>query len=192
MQEYKIVLGVLTIAIALVSYSFYFRDIFSGKTKPHAFSWFVWSVLAGIVFAAQLVENAGPGAWITGFTAVVCLAISILASFKATEQFKAFDWISLAAALAALVLWHLTKNPNLAVVLVSAANVFGFLPTFRKGYYKPQEETLTTFILNGTKFGISILALSSFSLATWLYPATVAVANGIFAALLIVRRRQIK
>ena len=188
-MDHKIILGFLTIVIALVSYGIYFRNIFLGKTKPHAFSWFIWAVLSGIVFFAQVVENAGPGAWITGFTAVVCFIISVVASFKTEEQFSVFDWTSLTCALAALILWRFTKDPGLAVGLISLTYALGFLPTFAKGYRKPYEETATTFALNALKFAVSILALATFSLATWLYPVTLVLLNGIFAAMLLLRRK---
>ena len=191
MDDYKIILGFVTLVIAVISYSFYFRNIFLGLTKPHAFSWFVWSIIAGIAFFAQVSQNGGAGAWVTGFTAVVCFVISVIASFKASEPFKVFDWVSLFAAIFALVLWYYSNNPTSAVVLVTIVFALGFLPTFRKGFYKPYEETATTFGLNAFKFAISILALSSFSISTWLYPLTLVVLNTCFVAMLIVRRRQV-
>lgn len=192
MQDYKTILGFVTIAIALVSYSFYFKGIFFGNTKPQPFSWFIWSVLSAVAFAAQLTANAGPGAWITGFTAVACLIISIIASFKMDWRFRALDWLSLFAALAALLLWHYTNSSDLAVVLVSLAYALGFVPTFFKGYNKPGEETAVTFALNSIKFGISLIALNSFSVTTWFYPATLFLLNCIFSIFLLVRRREIK
>jgi hypothetical protein len=189
-MDYKNILGFLTIAIAIISYSLYFRNIYLGKTKPHAFSWFIWSVLAGIVFVAQVVEKGGAGAWITGFTAIVCFIISVIASFKTSEQFGIFDWLSLTAAVASIILWRFTKNPTLSVILISLTFAWGFLPTFRKAYYKPFEETATTFALNGLKFGISIFALSAFTISTWLYPATLAILNGVFTIFLLILRKQ--
>ena len=191
MDEYKILLGYLTIAIAFVSYGLYFRDIFSGKTKPQPFSWFIWSVLSAIAFSAQVTENAGPGAWITGLTAAVCLVISVLASFKMTWRFSLLDWGSLIAAMAALIVWNYTKQPNLAVILVTITYALGFLPTFYKGYLRPNEETLETFALNASKFGIAVFALSSFSVATWLYPAALFFLNSVLAGMLFIRRRYI-
>ena len=181
-------MGYITILIALASYSLYFKDIFLNRTKPHAFSWFIWSVLFGIAFLAQLSGNGGPGAWITGFTAVICFIISVVASFKTQEKFKMLDWVCLALALAALILWRYCGNPSLAVLLVTIAYVIGFLPTFRKAYYKPQQETAATFGLNAIKFTIAIFALSSFSVVTWLYPAVLVFVNILFVGMLIERR----
>lgn len=190
MTGYKDVLGIVTLLIAVVSYSFYFKDVFLGHTRPQPFSWFVWSVLSAVAFAGQIASTAGPGAWITGFTAVVCLIISVIASFKGATQFKILDWISLFAALAALLLWYCTRQPVLAEMLVSAAYALGFIPTIVKSYNKPQEETATTFGLNSIKFGISIFSLTVFSVATWLYPLTLFVLNGLFAIMLLARRQQ--
>ncbi len=187
-MNYQSVLGALTILIALGSYGLYFRNIFLGKTKPHAFSWFIWAVLSAIIFVAQVIEHGGAGAWVTGFTAIACFIISVVASFTNQEPFNLLDWVSLAAALAGLVLWGYTKDPTMAVILISITFAFGFLPTFRKGYNKPYEETATTFALNGLKFGISILALESFTTATWLYPATLVSLNGLFVCMLLIRR----
>ncbi len=190
-MDYKIVLGFLTIAISFVSYGLYSRNIFLGVTRPHAFSWFIWSLLSGIVFITQILGDGGAGAWVTGFTAIVCFIISILASFKTEEEFTWFDWVSLAAAMATLILWRFAENPNLAVILISLTFAIGFLPTFRKAYYNPHQETATTFALNGFKFGISIFALNSRSLTTWLFPVTLAVLNIFFVFLLLVRRKKI-
>lgn len=151
----------------------------------------MWSVLSGIAFIAQVLANGGPGVWVMGLTAAACFFISVLASFKTEEQFKTLDWISFGVALLALLLWRYTKNPNLAVVLVSLSFAVGFVPTFRKGFFSPHEETAVTFAFNVLKFGLSIIALSTFSLSTWLYPATLVVCNALFVILLLVRRNQI-
>lgn len=47
----SIALALIAVALAFVSYSFYIRDIFAGRTKPHAFTWGIWAVLAGFIFA---------------------------------------------------------------------------------------------------------------------------------------------
>ena len=192
MVSYKIFLGSLSIIIAIISYIPYFRNIFRGRTKPHAISWFVWGVLTTIAFVAQVVEKGGAGAWVTGFTAIVCFTIAALAFIKGERQFVLFDWLSLLAAMASLILWWLTKEPLTAVILITITDAFGFLPTFRKGYHKPDEETAITFALSGVKFLISIFALETLTLATWLFPLSLVITNGLFVVLLVVRRVQLR
>jgi hypothetical protein len=189
MLPYKVILSSLAVLIALISYIPYFRNIFLGRTKPHAFSWLVWSVLTGIAFAAQVVEKGGAGAWVTGFTAVACFTIFVFALFRGKRRFPLFDWLCLLAAFAGIALWVYTDNPAIAVVIVTLTDALAFAPTFRKGYQKPFEETASTFALSSLKFLIALFALESYSLATWLYPASLVLMNGAFVVMLLIRRK---
>jgi hypothetical protein len=47
--------------------------------RPHAFSWILWGAASSVAFAAQYGGNAGPGAWMTGLTALPCFAIAAAA-----------------------------------------------------------------------------------------------------------------
>jgi len=189
MIENKEILGYAATLIGIIGYVPYFINIFANKTKPHAFSWLVWSILTGIAFAAQLTENAGPGSWVTGLTAVACFIIFLLALFKGERRFSLFDWISLTVALFSIVLWWMTRNPTISIILVTIIDAVGFLPTFRKGFHKPFEETATTFALSAIKFAPAIFALEAYTIATWLYPASLIVMNGLFVVMILIRRK---
>jgi hypothetical protein len=187
--DYKTLLGGLAVLIGFLSYIPYFRDILKSKTKPHAFSWLVWSVLTGIAFFAQIVKDAGAGSWINAGTAIMCFAVFVLALVKGERNIKNADVWSLVGAGAGLVLWLLTDNPVMAVILVTLIDALGFFPTFRKSYYKPHEETLSTFVVSTIKYAISLIALQSYSVTTWLFPASLVLTNGLFVVMLIFRRK---
>ena len=189
MIENKEMLGYAATFIGIIGYVPYFTNIFANKTKPHAFSWFVWSLLTGVAFAAQFTENAGPGSWVTGLTAVACFTIFLLALVKGERRFPLFDWIALTVALFSIVLWWLTKNPMISIILITFIDAVGFLPTFRKGFHKPFEETATTFALSAAKFVPALFALETYTIATWLYPASLVLMNGLFVAILLIRRQ---
>jgi hypothetical protein len=191
MPDYKVVLTVIAVAIGLASYIHYGWNVFQGKIKPHAFSWLVWGVLDMTIFPIQLLENAGPGAWVTGITGITTFIIFGLALAKGDRKFVFFDWASLAGAAFAMVLWAITKQPLYSVILVTIIDFLGFLPTWRKGYYKPHEEGLLPFWVGALKFGISIFALESFTVTTWLYPVSLVISNGLFVPMVLWRRRQV-
>ncbi|RJP43629.1 hypothetical protein C4587_02720 [Candidatus Parcubacteria bacterium] len=191
MPEYKIFLGSLATVIAVAAYIPYFADIFRGRTKPHAFSWLVWGVITAIGFAAQFSEKGGAGTWVTGFSALVCFAIFSLALAKGDRRFVFFDWANLFGAGAAIFLWWFTGGPLLSVLLVILIDILGFLPTYRKAFFKPHEETAITFALNSLKFAVSIPALGAFTLVTLLYPSYLVLSNGLFVLFLLLRRRQL-
>lgn len=188
MLDYKIILGILTIAIGLISYSFYLKSIFQNKTKPDVYSWLIWGLLASITFFVQFTEGGGAGTWATAFTAIMCFIIATIAFFRDGESIKLIDWISLSGALVAAGLWIYTNNALLAVILIVAIGAMGFIPTFQKAFYKPREETAVTFSLNALKFAVALFALESLTITTWLYPASLVVMNVSFAMMLFIRR----
>jgi hypothetical protein len=184
-------LGAIAAALALVQYVPYIADVIRGKTKPHAFSWFVWGVPAGVVFLAQLLTGGGAGSWATGVTAAICTAIFVLALFYGERNITAFDWWCLLGSLAAIAIWVVTNNPLGAVVLVTIADLLAFGPTIRKSMHKPHEETLNTYVTSGIKWTVSIMALSAFSAVTLTYPLAMVLGNLGFALFLALRRRKI-
>ncbi|HYD35207.1 MAG TPA: hypothetical protein VD999_04025 [Vitreimonas sp.] len=185
----KEILGLLATAIALAGYIPYFRDIWAGRTKPHAFSWLVWGILTAIGFFSQISDGAGPGAWVTGFTALVCVFIFSAALKNGRKDITALDWMSLVGAIFALICWWVTKTAFLSVLLISLIDLLGLVPTVRKSYYKPYEETLITYVLSGFKFVLAIAALEKMSFITAFYPASLIFSNFFFVTLLVIRRR---
>lgn len=190
LADIKTYVGFAAIIVAVVSYVPYFRDIFAGKTKPHAFTWLVWAVLNGIAFAGQVQGNGGAGAWAVGFTTLATFSIFILALFKGEKDIRRFDWLCLIGSALSLIPWIITNDPLISVVLITIIDVFGFMPTIRKSIKRPHQETLSTFILSTLKYGLVVVALGEYSLVTLLFPLTIALLNGLFVVLLIVRRRQ--
>lgn len=184
-------IAILAVVMTIIGYFFYFRDIFANKTKPHAYSWLVWAVLTGIAFFGQLDDGAGAGAWVTGVTALISFVIFGLALSRGEKDIHLSDKLNLLGASAALVLWGITSNPLSSIILITIIDFLGFLPTIRKSYMKPHEETLIHYVFAGLKFALGIIALENYSVITWLYPLSLVLANGLFIALLVVRRKQL-
>ncbi|HAU98632.1 MAG: hypothetical protein UX04_C0002G0222 [Microgenomates group bacterium GW2011_GWF2_45_18] len=185
----KEILGAIATVIALISYIPYIRDILSDKTKPHVFTWLIWGTLTLIGFLGQLSGNAGPGAWPSGLTTILCFLIFVLALKKGSKNIVALDVLMLLGAIASLFLWFFVKQPTLAIILVVMTDAMGFVPTVRKSWHKPQEETLSAFVLSAIKHFISLFAIRSYSLITTLYPAYLVIANILFISLLVSRRK---
>jgi len=185
----KLFFGILSIIPAVIAYFCYFRDTFRGKTKPHAFSWLVWGILAGNGFFAQVSAHAGIGAWVTGLTSVASLSIFVYAlRIKATKP-TAFDWALLGLALLSLLLLLVVTSKHIALWLTLIALVAGFAMNIRKAYLKPHEENPIAFWLNALKFVPGILALTSFSFLTVAYPLAAALGNAALALVVALRRK---
>lgn len=185
-------LAVISVAIVLYQYIPYVISVFKGKTRPHIFSWFIWGVLTAIAFFGQVVDDAGPGAWVTGFTAAGCLLICMLCYKYGEKTITRSDWISFICGLAAIPLWLVTNNPLTAMLVITVVDALAFYPTLRKSWHKPYEELLQTYALSGTKFLLAIFALENFTPTTWLYPVSLVLMNYGFCVIILWRRNSLK
>lgn len=190
-MEYKIFLGYLAVAIAILSYLLYFLGIAKGKTKPHAFTWLVWGVLNIVAFAAVLVAGGRAGAWVLGINALACLTVSGIGFYQRHVEYDVYDWLALVGALVGVYLWWLTSNPLYAVILVCLSDGVGSVPIFRKAYRAPFEENALAFFVGILYYPLAILALESLSLTTWLYPAFVILFDGSLVVLVLARRKKL-
>jgi uncharacterized protein with PQ loop repeat len=189
----KELVGTIAFLLTFVGYAPYVRDTLRGKTTPHVYTWFIWGLITAIAYALQVSGGAGIGSLVTLAAAIVCSSIAIL-GLRVTRQDKNIDSIDTACfllALIALVIWVFAKQPITAVILVSSADLIGFIPTIRKSWKKPQQETLFSYQMNTFRFVLALFALQKYSLITVLYPSTWLVANGLFSIFLISRRRQL-
>lgn len=183
----KLLFGILSIIPAVIAYYYYFRDMFSGKTKPHAFSWLVWGILAGNGFFAQVSAHAGIGAWATGLTSLVSLTIFLFALRIGATNPTPFDWTLLSLALVSLLLLLVVKNKEEALCITLFALIAGFAMNTRKAYRKPEEENAIAFWLNTLKFIPAIFALTTFTFLTVAYPLVAALGNAAVALIVSLR-----
>lgn len=184
--------GIISVVLAVVGYIPYYRNIFKGLTKPHPFTWFGFALLNGITFVAQVVTGGGAGAWVTLVTTFGTLGIFFLSITKGEKDITKFDVICFIGALLSIVAWKLTDNPLSAVIIVVIADVLTFLPTYRKAYLRPHQETVTLYVMSTVKYVVSIFALTTFTLTTALFPIAIALANLLIVIILVVRRMYLK
>jgi len=190
--ETKALLGTIAVVCGLAGYVPYFYGMAKGRTRPHVFSWFIWGVLTGIAFIIQLAANAGPGAWITGVTALACLSIAACALKYGERTITRSDWITFIVGMLSIPLWLVTKDPVWSVLLISIIDALGFWPTFRKTWHKPWEEALTSHFVNGSKWIFAIAALNEMTFTTAFYPFTLVIINNVFVAMALWRRHVLK
>ena len=187
----KNVIAILAIVLTFVGYAPYFRDLFRGQTKPHIFTWLIWSIVTTIIFALQASAGAGLGAFVTLSVALISLTIFLIGLRNGDKNIKAIDTVFLVLALATIPLWLISDQPVLSMVLLSTIDMLGFAPTIRKSWNAPYSETLSLYVITFFRHSLSIFALESYNIVTVLFPATWVIANLAFAVMLIYRRRVI-
>ena len=190
MFQFKTIIGIVAVVLTFIGYAPYILDIFRGKTRPHIFSWLIWSIITGIIYALQVSAGAGAGSWMTLSLVVIMLFIFCLSLKQGSRNIKKIDVVFLVLALCAIPLWLVVKQPVLSIVLLSAIDMAAFFPTVRKSWNDPYSETLSFYVITTFRHVLSFFALSEYNIVTWLFPASWIVANALFAVVLVVRRKK--
>jgi hypothetical protein len=188
-MDIKIIAGILASLLAIAAVVPYIVTTLRGQTKPHLFSWLIWTLLNVIGFCAQIAGGAGPGAWVTAMSGILSLFLSALTYklYKAVYISRA-DWISFVLALSAIPVWMITKEPLMAAIIVSLINIMAYIPTVRKAWKDHSSENILSFILHASKCVAGIAAMSAYTPTTLLYPLTLLVGNLTIISTLILKR----
>lgn len=167
----------------------YIKDIYRLKTKPHIYTWIIWTILQVTGVIAMRESGAGIAVLSLSSGAVFCGFISILSIKHGTKNITAFDTFCLIGSLAAIAVYIFMHNPLLSIILISAIDFTGSLPTLRKAYMEPQTETLSMYAIFVFSGSLNMVALPVYSLATALYPLTLIGINFLVAMIILVRRK---
>lgn len=167
----------------------YVRSIVAGKTKPHMFSWLIWGIVGATAAAVQFAEKGGAGSWLFAVNSCYCLGLAVASYWIGTRDIKRTDWVALTVALSALPVWLITQNPLWSVFIIIGIDGIGYIPTIRKSWKRPDQESALSWFLSVICFSLSIMALESYTVTTYLYPATFVVVNLGLTALLLMRRK---
>lgn len=158
MGQYLVFIG--AIATLLAGFS-YIKNTLKGTTKPNRVTWLMWTVGPFIATAAAISDGV-EWAVIPVFGAGFIPLLVLLASFvnkKSYWKLRPFDYACGGFSILALILWGITKEPNIAIALTIASDTFAATPTILKAMRKPQTETTVLYFI-----GI-LAALTSFTVA---------------------------
>lgn len=188
MKEIITIIGVI---LTFVGHVPYIKDVLDGKTRPHVYTWFVWSLLTFILFALQVSDQAGPGAYVTLAAGLVSFFIFFLGMRQGKKDITKMDTLLLVTALFGLTLWLFAKQATFSTILLVSVDLIAFLPTVRKSWSTPDSETAKTYSMNAFRHGLSVFALERYTIVTALFPIAWAIVNGLFVLFLVVRRSQL-
>ena len=159
-ERFVIIAGIINISGILL----YVFDTIKGHSKPNRVTLFLWSLVPFIAFSAQIKQGVGLTSILTftsGFGPFMVLVASLL-NKNAYWELKRFDLVCGAIAIIGVILWLVTKNPNLAIIFSITADGFAALPTLVKSFKFPETESMITYLL--ASFGA---LLTLFTIDTW-------------------------
>ncbi|MBI5038150.1 MAG: hypothetical protein HZC01_05610 [Candidatus Kerfeldbacteria bacterium] len=188
----KILFAAISSLVGIACFVPYLRDIFKNKTKPHSYTWLVWTIIQITGVVAMLSAGASIGVASLLIGAILCGYIFILSLRYGTRNITVFDTVCLIGALTAIFIYAFLRNPLLSVIMISLVDLVGFLPTFRKAYLEPESETASNYLLSGISSTFALGALVNFNITTSLYLISVTATNIACAALIWIRGRSNK
>lgn len=189
----KELIGSITVILGLIAYIPYIREIYAGKVTPHPYSWFVWGLTAGVMFALQALNGGGAMSWSTLTISIICLFICGLSWKRGGKRVvDKRDKTTLVLAFIAIFLWLVVDEPTLSMLLLICADLLGFIPSVRKTWRDPYSETLKMWAINGVRHSLNIFAITTYSVLTLANPVVWAICNFSFCALILARRKIIK
>lgn len=188
LEDYKTWLATAAIGLTIYAYVPYVRGLLAGTTKPHMFTWIIWSLVTFIAVSIQVTEGAKAGAWPTIVAAILCFWITLMSIKHGTKDIRRSDWFFFIASLSAIPLWLWADDPTSAAILVTALEIVAAIPTLRKSWHAPHEEVASTYGINTLRYVLSIFAVASFSIPTLAYPIGMVFMNGLIFAVLVCRK----
>ena len=187
----KEVIGVIAVVLTFIAYIPYYRDILTGKTRPHVYSWSLWGLLTILLVALQIKGGAGPATWITAAAGLLCIGVVFLSLKNGKKDITTSDTIVAILSLVAIGSWLLADQPEISISLVILADMLAFIPTVRKSYRDPYSETLSLYVTNAIRFTLALLAVESYNYLSTSWIIAWVIGNALLSILLIVRRKQI-
>lgn len=169
MLQYIVFIGA---AAQLIGIFFYIRETVRGETKPNRVTWLMWSVapLIGTVAAlAAGVRWAVLPVFVAGF-APFLVFIASFTTPKAYWKLEIFDYVCGALSILALILWGITKEPLIAILLSIASDGFAAVPTFIKSWKYPNTETVEVYTAGLFNALTSFFALKTFGISELAFP----------------------
>jgi len=176
----------------LTGYTIYFRLILKNQIKPHAITNLVWSILLGLNCLIQIHSGVGLGSLLLATNFLGCFLIFLSCYLKGYINYDKIDWLCFFLAIIAIILWLITKTPIYSIVLSCVIDFLALLPSFRKSFKKPWEDSPLAFFLSGTEYVLSFPSYQVISFITLLYPVWVVFIDYSYAVMMLIRRWRIK
>jgi hypothetical protein len=164
MFEYLVIIAAVA---SLIAAFVYIRSMFVGGTKPNRVTWLMWAIAPLIGTAAALSNGVGWAilpVFMAGFSPFLIFVASFFAK-KAYWKPSTFDYVCGVLSAFALIIWWLTKNPDIAIVFAIASDALASIPTLRKAWTNPETESVWPFIIGtfGAASSLAVATLWTFS-----------------------------
>jgi len=184
--------GTFSLALNIIGYIPYIRDILRGIVKPQRITWAIWAILVCVSAVNQVLNDGG---WSSLF--LISTAILVVTTFALSFKYgvggaSRLDWVCLALAGILLIYWLTSQDTRFSTIIAVGIDAIGAVPTLIKTYKHPGTETYIQWVMSGIAGIFAMVAVTRLDWVLLIYPAYVAVMNGAIVATKYFRERTIK
>jgi hypothetical protein len=162
-------IGIIAGILALSGYIPYIYSIIAGKTRPNRATWFIWTIIGGLLAFSYLAEGDQNSIWLPIGYFLGPLIVAILSLRYGYAEWTRLDTICIVAAFISIVPWILSDNATITLLINLLIDSTGAIPTLVKTYREPETEDMTAWGIFFAANTIQLFAISMWNLAA-LYP----------------------
>jgi len=158
---------ILTIVLLIIAYFPYWRGIFKQVIHPHPLTWLSWAIVTLVLALIYLFNNGGFQTWISFLLVINNIAIVVVGLvLKQKVKITKIDIICFIASLLALIVWLVINQPIWSIVIITTSQLIAFIPSIRKAYHRPYDESALTWGIHGFRYGLMTLLVATASFTT--------------------------
>jgi len=172
-----IALGLASGILNLAGSALYAYEVVKKRSVPERATWFILTVLGLVAFFSQKGMGAQASLWFVGLQTVgVCVIFCLSIKYGVGGLVKRDALILLAAAFG-IILWILTDEPLLALVVVILVRSIALGVTVYKTYKNPSSEATLPWLIYALSAVLAIASVGTMQFNLLLYPMYVILAD---------------
>jgi signal transduction histidine kinase len=152
-------MGIIATLLGIYSTFPYVTAVLKHKTKPHQFSWLLFTIMNAIVFLSQFFSGGRQSILISLVFLIGSLIIFLLSLKYGTHETSRLDKLLLMFALFTIVVWIFTRNNELAIWLTVVIDLVATTMIVLKVRNTIDSEALTPWMFGTAAFVFTCLSL---------------------------------
>ncbi len=170
--DIKQLIAIVAGLIIIANHINYIRTILAHQTKPHFFSWLIWTITQGTAATAVIVGGGGAAGIAVFMAASLVCTIALLSLKYGTKNIRKRDITMFLTALLAILVWWQLHNPFIAIAIIALVDVIGYVLTLLKIKHDHTSEPLTYWSFDLVTYLLLVAALAEYNFLTSAYLIT--------------------
>ena len=163
------ILGYTAGILALSGYIPYIYSILKGKTRPDRATWFIWSLVGGLLAFSYIAEGNSHTIWLPLGYFFGPLITAVLSIRYGYAKWSRLDTACVTFALISIIPWILSKDATYTLIINVLIDIAGAIPTLVKTFKEPETEDLTAWSIFFGANTLQLVAITHWNIAA-IYP----------------------